>query len=292
MSNKIVFITSIAIAFILSSCSTITPKYLCAPAPANLIQIEKKNDVKASVNYSASGHSRIPGIGSKQQSNGLNIQTAFGLSKKIAIKLDAFKYWETDRNVIDTIALYDFKINYRRQGVEVSAGYYKHYGTKKDVAFNVYSGFGIGNNKFNGFYRNDSGINRNFDADYIKWFICPSISFDITKNYSLLVAYKLSVLKFKNIQTNDIQLKTGFYKEITSKNSVFSDFIFDNQFTFNNMKGIKFHVMLGASALHTRFSDYRIYASGTSYTTGQYLYNDRFASIGVIADVHQLFSKD
>jgi hypothetical protein len=291
MRNLIPLIIALGIVFSLYACSTVTPKYLHAPAPANLIQIKKKNDLKASINYSSTGHARIPGIGSKQQSNGLNIQTAFGLSNKIAIKLDAFKHWETDRNAIDTNALYDFKINYKRQGVDVSTGIYKYYGKDKDVAFNVYSGIGIGSNKFNGFYRNDSGINRAFNADYLKWFIFPSLSVDITKNYSFVLGYKLSILKFKNINTNDLQLKSGFYKDIAIKNSVFSDFIFDNQFNFNNAKGLQFHVMIGLSALHTRFSEFKQYAGGTSYTTGQYLYNSRFVSTGIIADMNKLFTK-
>jgi hypothetical protein len=289
MRNRILFIILSAIIFGLSSCSIVTPKYLHAPAPANLIQIEEKNDIKASLNYSATAHSRLPGIGSKQQSNGLNIQTAFGASNKFAIKFDAFKHWEVDRNKIDTGAFYDFKINYKRQGIELSTGFYKYYGKNKDVAFNIYSGIGIGNNTFNGFYRNDSGINRTYNADYLKWFIFPSLSINITKNYSFVLGYKLSLLKFRNINTNDNELKSGFYKDIAIKNSVFSDFVLDNHFTFNNIKGAKFHVMIGLTALHTRFSEYRVYAGGTSYTTGQYLYNDRFASIGVIADMRKIF---
>jgi hypothetical protein len=291
MKNLILFIIPGGIIFSLSSCSTVTPKYLHAPAPANLIQIEKKNDIKVSINYSATAHSRPPAVGSKQQSNGLNIQTALGVSNKFAIKLDAFNHWEVDRNKIDTGAFYDFKINYKRQGIELSTGFYKYYGKNKDVAFNIYSGIGIGNNRFNGFYRNDSGINRTYNADYFKWFIFPSLSVDISKHYSFVLGYKLSIVKFKNINTNDIDLKSGFYKDIPNKNSIFSDFVFDNQFSFNNMNGVKFHVMIGLIALHTRFSDYRVYSGGSSYTTGQYLYNDRFASIGIIADMNKLFAK-
>lgn len=289
--KHIIFLLAIITILCLSSCLLITPRYLHAPNSSNLLQVEKKKDIKASLSYSKTAHEHLKGGGSKQQSNGIDIQTAFALSNKIAIKLDAFAKLENDKDNLKKETIDNYNIYYKRRGIELSVGYYKCFGKKKNIGFNIYTGIGFGNNNFNGVFRNDSMINRTYSCNHTKWFLIPSIKLLGTKNYSLLLAYRLSVIKFNTINTNDVELTKGFYNDLTSKNSVFGDVTFDNQFGFNKINGIKFHLMIGSAKLYTYFTKSEVTVNGSSYSSNQYLYNSTFGSFGVIADVRKLFAK-
>jgi hypothetical protein len=286
------FLFAIVSIYCLSSCSNLTPKYLLAPNSPNLLQIEKRNDFKASASYATTEHDKVTSSNAKQISNGLDVQTAYGLSNKFAIKLDAYAKWEIDKDNSRLDAIDNYNIAYKRKSVDVSVGYYKGFGEKKDFVFNVFTGVGFGSDKFSGLYRNDSLIVRTYNANHVKWFLMPSATIDVFKNYSITLAYKFSVLHFNYIHTNDNELKTGFYKELTQKNSLFGDFAIENQFGFNSIKGIKFHASFGFTKLYTNFVDKNASPTGiNSNISGQYFYNNRFASIGVIANVNELFTK-
>jgi hypothetical protein len=287
----ITFLLLIITTLYLSSCLFITPRYLHAPNSANLLQVEKNKDIKASLSYTKTAHEHLKGGGSKQQSSGLDIQAAFALSNKIAIKLDVFTKSENDKDDLKKEIIDNYSINYKRKGIELSVGYYKYFGKKKNISFNIYTGLGFGNNSFDGIFRNDSMINRTYSSNYTKWFLIPSIRLIGTKNYSLLLAYRLSVMKFNTINTNDEELKKGFYNDLTSKNSVFGDVAFDNQFGFNKIKGIKFHFMIGSAKLYTYFTKSEVNINGSTYSSDQYLYNSAFGSFGVIVDIRKLFEK-
>lgn len=276
--------------FCLSSC-LLTPRYLQAPNSANLIQIDKKNDVKASVSYAKTDHGDLAGACTKQRSNGLDIQTAYGVPNKFAIKLDAFGKWEHDKDLTQKNTIDNYNIAYKRKGAELSIGYYKSFGKKNNFNFSIYTGVGIGNNSFSGFFRNDSMINLTYSANHSKWFVVPSVTLIGNKNYALLLALKFSILKFNNINTNDKELQKGFYKRLNTKNSSFADFVMDNQFGFNKIKGIKFHIMYGITQLFTYFTESGTNVNGSSYNSDQYLNNNYFGSIGVIADMKTLLNK-
>jgi hypothetical protein len=279
----------IAIAFLvlLSSCASTTPKYLHAPNGLNLLQVEKKNDIKASLNYGGTGHGTTLTGSNKQQSNGISIQTVYAINNTLAIKADFYKYWDRDENLTDVNQNNNFQLFYKRQSVDLAIGYFK----KDAINFNIYTGVGLGNNSFSGYLRNDSSVSRNFKANYFKWFVMPSLSYTFNENYSLSLGYKLSVLRFNNLVTNDGSLKQGFYKDITRKNSVFGDFAIDNQFSFDNLKGFSFHGIIGFSDLYSRFTDFSQTPTSSEFRSGVYMYNNRFGSIGVIADLNKLFAK-
>ncbi len=287
--KRIILLSTISI-FCLSSC-LVTPRYLQAPNSTNLIQIDKKNDIKAAVSYAKTGHGDFAGAGTKQRSNGLDIQTAYGVTNKFAIKLDAFGKWEHDKDLTQKNAIDNYHIAYKRKGAELSIGYYKSFGKKNNFNFNIYAGVGIGNNYFSGFFRNDSMINRTYSANHNKWFVVPSVTLIAHKNYSLLFAFKFSVLKFNNINTDDKEMQKSIYKNLAKKNSSFGDFVMDNQFGFNEIKGIKFHIMYGSTELFTYFPESDTNVNGSSYNSDQYLNNNYFGSIGVIADMKTLLNK-
>ena len=275
----------------LSSCYTTTPKYLFAPSSANLLQIEKKGDVKTAINYAQSKHVRnndnSPG---KQSSNGIDIQTAFSAIKHVAVKVDLFKKWEVDKALNnDQANLSRYKINYQRQGTVISIGYYKFFDKTKKILFNIDGGIGLGKTSFNGTYRKNAITKYFYSANNSTLLVTPSLKFKVSKNYNLTLAYRFSSTAFSKIITNDSTLTKDLYASFANKNSIYGDIIIENDFGFNSLQGIRFHWQLGMSNLYTHFS-YEPSSSSQSFVD-QYEYNNSFGSIGIVADLKKIFKK-
>ena len=81
----------------------------------------------------------------------------------------------------------------------------------------------------------------------------PSIRFNIIDNYAISLGYKITSVHFYNINTNDVGLTKGLYKSFADKRSVYGDFVFENEFGFKKLEGLKFHVQFGVSKLFTYF---------------------------------------
>lgn len=273
------------------SCYTTTPKYLFAPNSANLLQIEKKGDVKAATNYAQSKHvgnnDESPGI---QTSNGIDVQTAFSPINHLVLKVDLFKKWEVDKAVNnDQTNPSRYKINYQRQGTVISIGYYKFLDPAKEILFNIDGGVGLGKTSFNGTYRKDAITKYVYSANNVTLSVTPSIRFKVLKNYNLTLAYRLSTVDFSKITTNDSTLTKGLYEAFANKNSVYGDIMIENNFGFNSLQGIRFHWQLGISKLYTHFN-YNPSPGSLSFAD-QYEYNNSFGSFGIVADLKKIFKK-
>ncbi len=276
-------------SLMLSSCFSTTPKYLFAPNSTNLIEVKNKRDLKAAFNYSSTRHPSNDGNSGRQSSNGIDVQSAFAFSDKIAIKLDGFSKWETNRSINTANNPYRYLLKYKRTGEEISIGYYKSFGNKNQAALNIFAGVGVGKTSFNGTYRLDSTNTYFYIANHTKLFLIPSIRLNLSDNYSLCLAYKITSVDFRNLNTNDVELKKGLYKSFANKKSIYGDFVVDNEFNFEEMKNFKFHVQFGLSKLFTSF-DY-MNDMGNPITNEQYQYNNSFATIGLVADIKTLFKK-
>ena len=277
------------LSLMLSSCFSTTPKYLFAPNSTNLIDIKNKGDLKAALNYSSTRHPSNDGNSGRQNSNGIDVQSAFAFSNKFAVKLDGFSKWETNRSVNTSNNPYQYLLKYKRIGEEFSVGYYTLKGEKKQLALNIFAGVGAGKTSFNGTYRLNSANTYFYNAQHTKFFLVPSIRLNLSDNYSIGVAYKLTSVDFHNINTNDVELTKGLYKSFADKNSVYSDFVIENQFCFEQIKKLKFHLQFGVSKLFTSFN--YINEMGSAIINEQYQYNNRFASIGLVADIKTLIKK-
>jgi Outer membrane protein beta-barrel domain len=289
MKKLACYFIKIYIVLLFCSCGYTTPKYLYAPNTSNLIQVEKKDDLKIATSYSNTSHSDDTYGETKQKSAGLDFQGAYGLSKNLGLKLDFYTKKESEESLNDQTNLKKFNLTYKRKGVELSVGYHTYIGRRAKNIFNVYTGVGFGNNSFKGKYR-DSLLNNNYySANHIKWFITPSINFRISKNYSLILAYNVAILRYKNIKTNDMEFTKIIYTEIRKKSSVFGGIVLDNQFSFNKIKNVKFHFLIASNILLNNFTvkDESINGS-TSTINGQYQYNDSYFSTGIILDMKKI----
>ena len=289
MKKNLFCFVLITCTIFLSSCFSTTPKYLFAPNSTNLMEVKSKGDIKAAVNYSSTSHPVNDDNSSRQKSSGIDVQSAFAVSNNIALKLDGFTKWETDRSVNTVNNPYKYFLKYKRTGAEMSVGYYKFLGDNKQVALNLFAGLGAGKTSFTGTYRLDSINNYFYDANHTKLFLVPSIRFNITDNYAISLGYKITSVHFYNINTNDVGLTKGLYKSFADKRSVYGDFAFENELGFKKLEGLKFHVQFGISKLFTYFE--YIDDMGNANINQQYQYNNSFATIGLVADVKKLYRK-
>ena len=284
----------LAIAIILisylASCGITTPKYLYAPNSPNTLVVQSKKDVLFQTSYASTRHQQQSGA-FRQNSTGVDVKAAFGITNHIAIKLDGYQKWERDRAGGPQTELSSFNINYKRNGAQISGGYYGFIDNKKASTINVFTGFGIGRNQFSGKYRNTLVANNFFKANTTKWFITPSINLAVHKNYVIVLGTKYTLLRFNNIQTNDEELQQGIYTQIDKKNSAFLDLFMDHQFGFKDLNGVKFHAMLGTTNLTTTFNNTQPITNTNFENTNQYLYNNAYLSFGLIADIRLVFKK-
>ena len=274
-----------------TSCYTTTPKYLFAPNSANLLQIEKKGDVKTAINYAQSKHSGNNGDSpGRQTSNGVDIQTAYSPINHVVLKVDLFKKWEVDKAVNnDQTNSSRYKINYRRQGTVLSIGYYKFLDKPREILFNIDAGVGLGKTSFYGTYRKDAITKYVYSANNGSLSVTPSLRFKVSKNYNLTLAYRVSSVAFSNITTNDGSLTKGLYAAFANKNSVYGDIVIENDFGVNSLPGIRFHWQLGVSNLYIHFN-YDPSPSSQSFAD-HYEYNNSFGSFGIVADLKKVFKK-
>lgn len=290
MKNNLLSLESAICILLLSSCFSTTPKYLFAPNSTNLIQLKSKGDFKAALNYSATRHPILileSNTSGRQRSNGIDVQTAYAISNKIAIKLDGFTRAETDRSINTVNNPSRYALKYKRCGAEISVGYYIFLGAERKVLINAFAGIGTGKTSFTGTYRLDSVNNYFYSTNHTKLFLVPSIHLNFTDNYSLKLGYKITSVDFYNIHTNDILLTKGLYKLFVDKKSVFGDFVIENEFGFKTIQGFKFHVQIGVSKLFTFFN--YVDDLGTSIINEQYQYNNKFANFGLVADLNNVF---
>jgi hypothetical protein len=109
---KTTFYLFLVIAF--TSCAS--QKFIYSPASANLLQLDTAKDIKVALNYATAGSLSI-GSG-KQTNNGLDVQTAYAINDKIAIKLDGFSKWESNvsSNTFNNITIVD-RITYKKKNL-------------------------------------------------------------------------------------------------------------------------------------------------------------------------------
>lgn len=279
------FILFIGIFSILLSACTAN-KYVYSPVTANLLQLEEKKDVKLAANYSAAGD--LSGGGTQNQTrNGLDIQSAFAVSDKIALKLDGFYKWESNESTNNGTNSEMININYKKRGVELSGGYYNLSDKKMISKFSLYLGLGLGKLDLRELNVNISSANYFHSMSYAKLFFQPSFSIRVNKNYTTTLAVKLSSLKYYNIKTDYPDLSQEPLGFIDKKLSYFGDFIFQNEFGFSKLKGFRFQTQLGVTKLYTRFPS----TSNSLFRINHYDYNNGWFMIGVIADMKKILLK-
>ena len=264
-------------AITIFSCSA--AKYAYTPTTANLLQVEGKGNLQAAVNYATATSGRI--AEGKQSSNGIDIQTAYAVTNKIVVKLDAHYKGEGNQSSISQGGVADEVVRYKKKGMEFSAGFNNFSKDKTRTGFQAFAGLGVGDVAFTSTY--DAGNKDDYSMDYIKVFVQPSYTIFVSKHYDISFAGKLNMLTFSNVKSTYSALDEEALALISTKPSYFVDFIMQHQFGAPKLKALQFQVQTGLTALTTNFS-----SPQNNFTRLKYDYNSLWFALGVIADLKKL----
>lgn len=270
--------------FILFSCNI--PRYVYTPASANLLHIEEKADVKVAANFASAGE-LIPGDLEKDVSRGIDVQAAAAITKRLAIRADAYQKWERNQSVlnINNNQVYE-QIVYRKKGAGVSIGCYNFSKNKASSAFQLYAGYGTGYSYFKRVDNGNSPAVNNYAVDFNTFFLQPEITAKAKKVYSATLTLKFLLVNYKNIRTDFPDIGTQVLGDIDQKNSFFTDFVVQHRFVFKSLP-IQFHLQHGVTGLNTRFTSKQY----TDNTSVKYDYRVAWLAFGVAADINSLFKK-
>jgi hypothetical protein len=305
MKNINQIIAAFILLSILQSCGTSaplqkpTPKYLYTPSNANLINVEKKFDFKSTFAYASSAHTNDNYDEGKQKSNGFDFKSAFAITNHLAVKFDVFKWKEKNFSLDALGTINAFDLLYKRNGMSASVGYFTYLDKQKQFMFNVYTGIEMGKTNFDGIYRERIKHYYYYKAKNVNWFITPAFTFLVDKSFSFTFASRLSVVSFRNLNTNDSTFIIGENLLYNKKNSVFSDFIFQSNVKLSRKYGISLLGNIGLSTLitgslkeETRRDDFsNNYFFNNTIRKDQYDYNNIFGSVGIEIDLRQLLKK-
>lgn len=196
--KKYTFITVLVSVIILSSCYS--PKYIYTASPANNPYFTEKGQSKLTAYYSSNGR-QISSSGdnsSKSNSNGMDIQSAYAISKSWAITAGYYHRNETDFNLESSR---DLVVKYKRNLFDVGGGTFIPLNQKKSFTFNFYAGLAFG--KFSFTDQNKTGdYNRFHSAAILKWYIQPSFNYIWSDYLRIGIILKNSFVHYGNIQTD------------------------------------------------------------------------------------------
>lgn len=196
---KTVFYITIIFAISLQSCST-SEYMLYAPSAhtAPFLKSKGDNQISASVSTNKEGET--------YKSIGTRVQGAYAITNNIALTGAINYQFEKD-----FLAGYDFSmaqnnesrdwstLRYKRKDAELGIGYYKPFGSKHQLSFNVFTGVGFGqvNVKESFVYRgrNDIQILRHSHNQY-KWYLHPSLAVMPGKVFRLSVGSRFTLAHF------------------------------------------------------------------------------------------------
>jgi hypothetical protein len=261
-------------------------KYVYSPSTANLLKLEEKNDVKVAVNYSTVG-SLTPNSSQNKHSNGIDVQSAYAVNNKIALKFDAYSKSENNQSGLINDVIRQ-KITYQKRGIELSGGYYNLKQKDNITSFQALFGMALGKSSFKEI-NNGTVIVKNYfyDINFNKFFIQPAVNFKVSNNYTITLATKFSLVSYYNAKTNYPDLSKEALGYIETKPSFFWDFIVQNEFGFKGLNGIHFQTQIGSTTLSSNFN----IPNATETYKSKYEYNNVWFMIGAVADIRKLLNK-
>jgi hypothetical protein len=274
---------------IVSSTSCVAKKFVYTPSSANLIQLDSSKDFKVAINYATAGSLSFGNDKENKSNNGIDLQTAYAINNKIAVKLDGFSKWETNATSFinsNSITKTD-RLTYQKKELSLSIGYYKLVNSSSSF-FQLFLGLASGSNKLQELFTDTASSSNFHNMNYTKIFFQPSFSLKINQNFTSTLAAKFSLVNYNNIQTDYKDLSKEILGYIDTKPSFFGDIILQNEFGFTSIKPVRFQIQLGLTNLFTRFYDAKITDNdfGTNY---KYYYNDIWFNIGAIVDMRKVF---
>ena len=196
-----IWIPSIIILLLFSSCDVINPShhYAYAPSGVNAPFLKEKQQLRLSANLTI-------GTNDKNSNNdfsnyGIHLKTAYAITNHFGVAAGFFsgrekeKYnWHRDEAK---------SISYKRVIGEISAGYFTVINKKPNLYFECYGGYGPGGSSLNEKYKQPYYLTGGFyKNNYNQFFIQPAI---VVHHKNLLQAgifFRTALIKHTNIRTN------------------------------------------------------------------------------------------
>ncbi len=251
-------------AIIFTSCDT--PRYAYSPTAHNVPLLTKKGDSKVAAAYSTNGvtseTNNTDNQYTKNTSQGFDVQGAVALSDNIAIQGSYFYRGEKTNSTWNNSFFNSSAIRYKRSMFEFGAGFYTALDSRQRVFLQAFAGGGFGKTtiKDNGVDQAQLPYSRYYNTDLAKFYLEPSITFRAKEVFAGSIATRVSVLKFRNINTNYSQNeKMGFNLDSLNRYAVvFFEPAFVGSFGFNKLPGFRIEIQAGLSVLlDESFIDYR-----------------------------------
>ena len=251
-------------AIIFTSCDT--PRYAYSPTAHNVPLLTKKGDSKVAAAYSTNGvSSNTDNTGNeytKNTSQGFDVQGAVALTNNIAIQGSYYYRGEKTNTTWSNGFFNSSSIRYRRNMAEVGAGFYTALDSKQRIFLQAFAGGGLGKTtiKDNGIDQADLPYSRYYNTDLAKFYLEPSITFRAKEIFAGSIATRLSVIKFRNINSNySLNEKQQFNLDSLNRYAlVFFEPAFVGSFGFNKLPGFRIEIQAGLSLLlDDSFIDYR-----------------------------------
>ncbi len=265
-----------------------TPRYVYSASTANTLKLNKKNDAKAAVNFTSTG--LLQSVSTNYfKSKGVDVQTAYAITKKVGLKFDFYSKREISQSGISENDLPTNRINYKKNGIEISSGWFNIIKKEEDDNIDVFVGVGKGKFTFiDAMYNKQTKAYDlyNHSTNYIKLFVQPSYNSNINKFLKAGVAFRFSSISYKNVKTNLIDIDDEPLAYIDSKPSFFGDFIVNAELSFKKIKGLSVQAQIGSTHLFTNF---KAANNSIELASTKYYYNNKWFTIGAVANFNKLF---
>jgi hypothetical protein len=196
-----IWISSIIVLLLFSSCWVVNPShhYAYAPSGVNAPFLKEKQQLRLSGNFTIGSNDENS---SNDFSNyGIHLKTAYAITDHFGVAAAFFSSREKDK--------YNWNrdeaksISYRRVTGEISAGYFTVINKKPNLYFECYGGYGPGGNSLTEKYKQSYYLAGGFyKSNYSQFFIQPAI---VVHHKNLLQAgifLRTALIKYSNIRTN------------------------------------------------------------------------------------------
>ncbi|MEO6405917.1 MAG: hypothetical protein ABIY51_04755 [Ferruginibacter sp.] len=252
----------VAISFF-SSCNS--PRYIYAASPPNNPNFSEKGQSKLAAYYSSVlGHSSTEKLAA-----GLDLHGAFAISDHWAV-ISSY-YQRTEKDVFTEVDFNDpFKnsvVKYKRNSVELGAGYYTAVNAGKSIFINLYAGAATGKLAIddNGTDQNNMNYTRYYSNHASKFFFQSAVNFIPSPNFNLSFIVKSTYVQYRNIHTSYTidELQTLRLDEINNKTFNFIEPAVNFEIGLTKYPGIKLSALLSWVANHP-FYDNNIRYSNSS----------------------------
>lgn len=261
--KTILTLTVLVVAF--ANCTT--PRYAHSPTAHNVPVLTKQGDSKIAGYYSNNGiYTQTVDNGNNDQysrkvSQGFDVQGAVAVTNHIGIQASYFKRNEKT-NINEDINFDNSLVKYKRNLLEFGAGYITQLDTKQRIMLQAYAGMGFGKTTINetGTDLNNIGYARYYNTDLTKYYVEPSITFRAKEVFAGSIATRVSVVKFRNINSNyTLNEKENFGLDSLNRYPVvFFEPAFVASFGFNKLPGFRIELQAGLSVLlQDDFLNYR-----------------------------------